>query len=200
MALGALATVAVASKPLRLTAAETGGEEMEVPAVEDLMREHGIMRRALLVYAETASRLSAGKESIPLDALGRTAVLFRQFGEDYHERSLEEQHVFPPLLDAGRPHVSLVKTLTAQHQRGRQITDYISAITRKRRVVDADAAPLGKVLTSFVRMYEHHAAIEDTIVFPAWKETISSSQYPSSRSSSRSSNTNCSARMASRMP
>ncbi|HLM24200.1 MAG TPA: hypothetical protein VK274_04045, partial [Pyrinomonadaceae bacterium] len=29
--------------------------------------------------------------------------------------------------------------------------------------------PLAKALESFVRMYEHHAAIEDTIIFPAWK-------------------------------
>ena len=27
-------------------------------------------------------------------------------------------------------------------------------------------------LESFVRMYEHHAAVEDTIVFPAWKEAV----------------------------
>jgi hemerythrin-like domain-containing protein len=31
--------------------------------------------------------------------------------------------------------------------------------------------PLAKALESFVRMYEHHAAIEDTVVFPAWKAT-----------------------------
>jgi hypothetical protein len=37
-------------------AAERGkkrGEEREVGAVEDLMREHGVLRRALLVYIET---------------------------------------------------------------------------------------------------------------------------------------------------
>jgi len=28
---------------------------------------------------------------------------------------------------------------------------------------------LAKALDSFVRMYEHHAAIEDTVIFPAWK-------------------------------
>jgi hemerythrin superfamily protein len=26
-------------------------------------------------------------------------------------------------------------------------------------------------------MYEHHAAIEDTVVFPAWKNAISEKQY-----------------------
>jgi hemerythrin superfamily protein len=27
-------------------------------------------------------------------------------------------------------------------------------------------------MESFVRMYEHHAAIEDTVVFPAWKAAV----------------------------
>ena len=35
---------------------------------------------------------------------------------------------------------------------------------------------LAKTLEAFVRMYEHHAAIEDTIVFPAWKAAAGQSQ------------------------
>lgn len=30
---------------------------------------------------------------------------------------------------------------------------------------------------SFVRMYEHHAAIEDTTIFPAWKAAVSPAEY-----------------------
>ncbi|HLO01180.1 MAG TPA: hypothetical protein VK208_22170, partial [Pyrinomonadaceae bacterium] len=42
--------------------AETEKEatEPEVTATEDLMREHGILRRALLVYQESATKLSGG--------------------------------------------------------------------------------------------------------------------------------------------
>lgn len=177
IALAGLAAVGATTKSVRATAAEVGGEEMEVPAVEDLMREHGILRRALLVYAEAASRLSRGSGEIPPDGLGRTAALFRSFGEDYHERALEEKHVFPPLIKAAGSNATLVKTLTAQHERGRQITDYITAVSRKGRIGSADAAPLASALSSFVRMYEHHAAMEDTIIFPAWKAAIPQSQY-----------------------
>lgn len=28
-----------------------------------------------------------------------------------------------------------------------------------------------------VRMYQHHAAIEDTVVFPAWKRTLTARRY-----------------------
>src|SRR5689334_18667810 len=61
-------------------------EEPEVTATEDLMREHGVIRRALLVYAETVPKLRVNAASIDAAALHRTAQLFRTFGEDYHEK------------------------------------------------------------------------------------------------------------------
>ena len=41
------------------------------------------------------------------------------------------------------------------------------------KLVSANVESFAGALESLVRMYEHHAAIEDTIVFPAWKETLS---------------------------
>jgi hemerythrin-like domain-containing protein len=171
------ALLGAAGVPEVRAAEEKEREEMEVPAVEDLMREHGILRRALLVYSETASRLAGGKANVPLEALGHTATLFRDFGERYHERGLEEAHVFVPLIKSGGKFATLANTLREQHERGRQITHYISAVARERAISPADAAPLSSTLFAFVRMYEHHAAIEDTIVFPAWKAAISPAQY-----------------------
>jgi len=166
---------------IRLAGAQETGEEMhdakEVLAVEDLMREHGVLRRSLLVYAEAASRLSSGHGEVPMDALGKTAELFRTFGENYHERALEEQHVFVPLIKAGGHDGALAKTLTAQHQRGREMTDYISAIAKKGRISRGEDATFAKNVDAFVRMYQHHAAIEDTVIFPAWKRAISAQQY-----------------------
>jgi hemerythrin-like domain-containing protein len=177
VATGAVALGLVASP---LVAAESKKDEeahdaKEVLAVEDLMREHGVLRRALLVYSEASARILGGKKDVPLDALGRTAALFRTFGEDYHERALEEQHVFVPLIKAGGTNGALAKTLTSQHQRGREITDYVTAIAKKGQS-GADAT-FANTLVSFVRMYQHHAAIEDTIIFPAWKRAITATQY-----------------------
>jgi hypothetical protein len=67
--------------------------EIEVTAAEDLMREHGIIRRALLVYAESAVRLRRGSKDFSPEALQNTAKLFRSFGEDYHEKKLEEAYI-----------------------------------------------------------------------------------------------------------
>jgi hemerythrin-like domain-containing protein len=67
--------------------------------------------------------------------------------------------------------------LKAQHDRGREITDYIVSVTRSGRIATADQKPLADTLDAFVLMYEHHTAIEDTIVFPAWKDALPDRQY-----------------------
>ena len=46
------------------------------------------------------------------------------------------------------------------------------SISKADKIAANSVEPLAKALESFVRMYEHHAAIEDTVIFPAWKSTI----------------------------
>ncbi len=151
---------------------EKGGE---VTAAEDLMREHGVLRRALLVYTAAAAKLRANASAVPPDALQKTARLFRAFGEEYHEKKLEEQFIFPAVRKAGGAAAALPDVLVAQHDRGREITDYIIAVTNGAKV-GGNAAELAKALEAFVLMYEHHAAREDTVIFPAWKQTMTEEQ------------------------
>jgi hemerythrin-like domain-containing protein len=155
---------------------EAGKKNEEVSAVEDLMREHGVLRRLLLVYGETAPELSVSTPIQTMEALQKTARLFRAFGEDYHERQLEEAAIFPAVKSAGGPAASIVDVLIAQHIRGREITDALLLMTRRRSMGSADAASLSRMLSSFARMYQNHAAREDTLVFPAWKRTLSQDQ------------------------
>lgn len=157
---------------------EKSGEEQggEVTATEDLMREHGVLRRALLVYAETIPKLRADAASVSPDALQKTARLFRAFGEDYHEKKLEEAYIFPAVKKAGGAAGALPDILITQHNRGREITEYIIAVTGSAKIGATNAESLAQALVGFVRMYEHHAALEDTMVFPAWKTTLSAEQ------------------------
>jgi hemerythrin-like domain-containing protein len=156
---------------LPLAACSGAKGEKEVGAVEDLMREHGVLRRALLIYEESATKLVAGATLDPA-ALNQTASLFRAFGEDYHERKLEEAYIFPRLKKAGGKAGALVDVLLVQHQRGREITDFILARTGGHTI----DGTLAHVLQSFVLMYQNHAAREDTIIFPAWKAALSDSE------------------------
>ena len=144
----------------------------EISATEDLMREHGILRRALLVFQESATKLKQDPNSVPVDALEKTAQLFRAFGEDYHEKELEETYIFPALKKTQNQASVYADVLLAQHIRGREITDYILAMTKGDKLPEASVGPFTSALETFVRMYEHHAAIEDTIVFPAWKQLV----------------------------
>jgi hemerythrin-like domain-containing protein len=152
-------------------------EAAEVAASEDLMREHGILRRALLVYKESAIRLRQDITSVPPDTLEKTAQLFRVFGEDYHERKLEETYIFPALRQTQNPAAVYADVLTAQHARGREITDYLLALTALESIPTASANDFISALESFVRMYEHHAAVEDTLVFPSWRRSLSRAEF-----------------------
>jgi hemerythrin-like domain-containing protein len=151
-------------------------DEKEVGAVEDLMREHGVIRRAILVYRDMAAKLRTKPASLDPELLRRTATMFRTFGEDYHEKKLEETHIFPTIKKAGGPAAAYVDVLIAQHQRGRELTDYILATVGKGALATGDAETLARVLDSVELMYEHHAAREDTVVFPAWKDALSARQ------------------------
>jgi hemerythrin-like domain-containing protein len=148
----------------------------EVSATEDLMREHGVLRRILVVYRETAGLLRTAPGKLDAGALGEAAGLFKTFGEDYHERKLEEQHIFPMVQKAGGEAGALVATLLAQHDRGREITAFVSSCCARGKVADQDASTLATALEGFARMYEAHTAYEDTIVFQAWKKTLSKRQ------------------------
>jgi hemerythrin-like domain-containing protein len=151
-------------------------DEPEVTATEDLMREHGVIRRALLVYAETVPKLRAMPANVDPAALRRTAQLFRTFGEDYHEKLLEEQHIFPTVRKMNAELAHYADVLVAQHARGREITSYILAVTNGQKIGSAHSEPLAKVFEGFVRMYENHAAREDTIIFPSWKKNFTNKQ------------------------
>jgi hemerythrin-like domain-containing protein len=151
--------------------------DVEVSATEDLMREHGILRRALLVYRESALKMRQDVASVPIDALEKTAQLFRVFGEEYHERKLEESYIFPSLKKSQNSATPYVDFLMTQHARGREITDYILSMTGGDKLPAGTETNFINTLESFVRMYEHHAAVEDTLVFPVWKESISPDEF-----------------------
>lgn len=166
---------AVVLTPASLLAAAEQ-KEPEVTATEDLMREHGVLRRALLVYYESAPRIRQNAASLDASQLYQTAKLFQDFGENYHERLLEEQHIFPIVKKGPKQAAEYVPILIAQHERGREVTEYILAVTKSGKIASANAEPLARALDSFVLMYQNHAAREDTVVFPAWKKHFTDKQ------------------------
>jgi len=177
-ALISLAGAAVVGTGLALGSCARGDEQQgEVTANEDLMREHGILRRILIIYREVAARLATNGAGVDAGALASAAKLFQAFGEHYHEQLLEERHIFPVIRKAGGEAAALVDTLLAQHARGREVTAYILDRTKAGSIATGDAAPMARSLTAFSRMYEPHAAREDTVVFPAFKSAVGPRGY-----------------------
>jgi hemerythrin-like domain-containing protein len=139
--------------------------EDEVGAAEDLMREHGVLNRILLVYEEAMRRLR-NKEEVSPDVFHKPATLVRKFVEDYHER-LEENFIFSE-FEKQKKLVDLVRVLRDQHEAGRKVTDVIlrTAVPDQFRKEDA-RKQLVRSCEASVRMYRPHEAREDTVLFPA---------------------------------
>jgi hemerythrin-like domain-containing protein len=161
-------------QPLSSLAAQAKGTkkaepEEEVSTNEDLMREHGVLNRVLLIYDESIRRISA-KDKFDTTVITKSAELIKRFIEDYHEK-LEENYLFPRFEKAGKL-VDLVKTLRAQHVAGRNATASILASVK---TGDLDTA--SKSMAAFVRMYRPHEAREDTVLFPALHDIVSRHEY-----------------------
>ena len=151
-------------------------EEEEVAPAEDLMREHGLLNRILLIYDESRRQLLAPKGDMDVDVLAGAAKIVREFVEDYHEK-LEENYLFSRFRKAGKE-VELVETLLAQHNAGRALTDQIRGLATASSVKDpTNRKKLAERLESFNRMYRPHEAREDTILFPAFKKIVSPHEY-----------------------
>jgi hemerythrin-like domain-containing protein len=182
-ALGSEAEAEAEPKPKAKAKAKPGAgsdddqADADIGPGEDLMREHGVLRRVLLIYDEVCRSLD-GPAGGPVDveAIQRGAKLVRSFVEDYHERQ-EEEFVFPRFERAGKL-VDLVRTLRAQHQAGRKITDRVVGLATATNVKDpAQRRALRDQLRLFGGMYAPHAAREDTVLFPALHGLLGPHEY-----------------------
>lgn len=146
-----------------------------VSAPEDLMREHGVLRRIMLVYDDAANRLEQGKD-LPVEPLAEAAKPVRSFVENYHEK-LEEDFIFPRFEKAQKL-TDLVHTLLAQHEAGRRMTDRITQLATREALKDeANRKELAAEIRMFTRMYRPHAAREDTVLFPALGSVMSPEEF-----------------------
>ena len=155
---------------------EAEGEE--VSPAEDLMREHGLLNRILLIYDESVRRLEQRQDLDPGVLFGAARII-RTFVEDYHEK-LEEDYLFPRFQKA-RMLDDLVVVLKRQHDAGRTLTDSTLQLATASTLKAAgdDKAKLIRQLMAFVRMYRPHEAREDTVLFPAIRKVVKKNEYDS---------------------
>ena len=148
--------------------------DQKVSPPEDLMQEHGLLNRVLLIY-DHCKGLLIDKQGFPMEALLNSAGIIRTFVEDYHEKQ-EENYLFPRFRKANQL-TDLVQTLLAQHKAGRTITDELMQLTKSQNLADTEKHQLITLLNNFNRMYRPHEAREDTILFPAFRNIVSHHEY-----------------------
>lgn len=158
-------------------AKEEEKESEEISPPEDLMREHGALKRILLIYGEAIRRID-NNEDLPPEPLADSAKIIRHFVEDYHEK-LEENFLFPRFKKANKL-IDLVNVLLQQHQAGRRLTDITIQLATSQALKSADdRRKLVDSMRQFIRMYSPHEAREDTVLFPAFRGIVSAHEFDS---------------------
>jgi hemerythrin superfamily protein len=131
------------------------------------MREHGVLRRILLIYEKCITM----PEEDAIASLKESAEIVHSFVENYHEK-LEEEYIFPRFKKADKQ-TDLVKTLLIQHEATRKLTDSIL------KGNNSDFEKIKESIKSFIRTYRPHASREDTVLFPEFKKLIEEKEYNS---------------------
>jgi hemerythrin-like domain-containing protein len=177
---GAALALSGSAKPAAKPAALAVGlppwikDEAEPAPNEDLMSEHGLLIRILLIYRHLLGDHTAGKP-IPASQCRDAALVIHDYIEAFHEE-LEEAYVFPRLVAAGQLRET-VSTLLLQHARGREQTQLILASTASAGTLPpARAERVAGAMAAFVRMYEPHEAREDTVIYPAFRSLLTPAQ------------------------
>lgn len=170
----AVKLTAVSAIGLPLLTGFVDDEDKKVSPPEDLMQEHGLLNRVLLIYDHCRHQLET-KRKFPIVALASAADVIRKFVEDYHEKQ-EENYLFTRFRKANKL-TDLVDTLLKQHNAGRALTDQVMQLTKSHNRTDTENQKLLQTITSFNRMYRPHEAREDTVLFPEFRKIVSQHEY-----------------------
>ncbi|HEX4423119.1 MAG TPA: hemerythrin domain-containing protein [Kofleriaceae bacterium] len=150
--------------------------EGEPTPLEDLMIEHAVLERVLLIYEAGIRRLATPHGELDPAVIARAGGIIRRYIEDHHERD-EEQHVFPRLERVG-VELALIQTLRTQHAAGRRLTSEVIDRATAAGVRDPDGrARLAAAMQRFLWMYRPHAARETTVLFPAFRKAVPQAEY-----------------------
>lgn len=138
------------------------------------MREHGVLKRVMLIYDEVLRHLDKG-EDVPPEVIRDAAKIIRGYIEDYHEK-LEEDFYFPRFKET--PLASLAEELLKQHLAGRKLTDLTLRLAKPQTMkVAEERRRLADSMRTFVRMYGPHEAWEDTVLFPQFRQIVGAHEY-----------------------
>lgn len=135
---------------------------------EDLMMEHGLLNRVLLIFENLIEKIGNGQK-IDLSLIKFSLEIVRKFFQDHHEKT-EEKYIFPLLLET--PYSSDVLELINQHNKGRIIVDDLF-----QDLLKEDLGVISLKVRSLIDMYRIHEARENTVIFHAFRKNAPKEHY-----------------------
>lgn len=144
----------------------------DISPAEDLMYEHGILERVLLVYEECIKHIEHLTPA-SLHVMHDAAEIVRTFIEEYHEKQ-EEDYIFNRFEQTEKM-VELVGILRAQHEEGRTLTKQILRLTETQNA--PDFIKLKQLVHSFIYLYRAHMSRENTELFRAIPSVMTTAEY-----------------------
>lgn len=154
-------------------------DKIEISPTEDLMREHGVLHRILLIYNDALKYLKGQKLNNQINiycVIYNTASIAHEFIENYHQK-LEEQYVFPKFSRSPK-YIELINTLLNQHNAAHDLTENILYFSSIKNICHfQNTIQLIRLLSLYINMYEPHSAREDTVVFPAFHELVTPEEF-----------------------
>ena len=137
----------------------------------DLIREHGVLHRVLLIYDAAIRRLLANEDFDPA-VISDSAKLVQDFIENYHEKS-EEDFLFPRFRKAHQL-ADLVTTLLEQHQAGRKVTRNILESAAQ---VPSEAAAKRNCISANSPRCTGRTRRASTVLFPKLRDIVSGHEF-----------------------
>lgn len=164
-----LVTVPLGSLVGSAQAAQAAEDRVALSPIENLMRAHGVLARAMLIYDDVRRRIAEGGSVDPGLVVKVTSIIHDYFA-DYHEK-MEEKYIFGLLEKSDKEFVS-IQQLKEQHGVGWELTERIRNLARANKLT---AEVIG-YLQVYTKMFRHHAAWEDTVVFPTFRSLVTAKE------------------------
>lgn len=148
---------------------------VEYSPIEDLMEEHSILRRALLIYEECIRRMNINEDFDPSLLAEATNVI--KVIIIYHHALLEHEYIFPRFREAGK-YVKMCDILTDQHGRVGEQEDLILKYANSDSINNPEEKEiLINALKKSIRVFRPHIDREDTEMFPEFKMVVTAHEY-----------------------
>lgn len=150
-------------------------EEVRYSPIEDLMEEHSILRRALLIYEECIRRMDIGEDFEP-DLIIETTNVIKVI-IIFHHALLEHEYIFPRFREADK-YVEMCDILTEQHGRAGEQEELIIKHANRDSINNPEEKDiLINALKKSIRVFRPHIDREDTEMFPEFKTVVTAHEF-----------------------